>query len=159
LQDFILRTIQLDLDTRKPILTIKFRDADPIFAKDFLQALTESTDLVVRNMTLRRSTQYANYLESKLATVQLSDLRQVLVNALNQQETLVMMSSANTPFAAQPLGSTIISLKPTYPQPLLVLALGLILGLATGIGFTLADRRTPRRRSAVADLGTGAGSS
>lgn len=132
LREVIEREVSITLDNKKPILTMTYRSPDPAFAKRFLDQVNESTDSILRRMTLDRSSKYANYIEKKLSTVQAADLRQALINSYSQQETLVMMSSSNTPFAAQPLGVTVVSLRPVSPQPIFALILGLILGIAIG---------------------------
>ena len=132
LQELISARVQTQQDLKKPVLTISYADPDPAFARYFLQRLNESTDRVLRRMTLDRSSQYARYLENKLATVQLSELRQVLVNSLSEQETIIMMGSSNTSFAAQTLGPAVSSLQPTSPSPWLIIFLSVTFGTLLG---------------------------
>lgn len=132
LREMIEKEISIGLDNKTPILTLTYRDVDPVFAKRFLDEVNEATDSVLRRMTLDRSSKYASYLENKLSTVQAADLRQALISSYSQQETLVMMSSSETPFAAQPLGVTVVSLRPVSPQPIFVIILGVIFGLVVG---------------------------
>lgn len=120
------------LDSKKPVLTVTFNDRDPVFARRFLQAMHESTDLVLRRQTLERSKKYARYLEQELQKVQLTEVRQVLTNSLSQQETLIMMSNSDTPFAAQPVGGAVSSLRPTSPRPAVVLLAAVLAGLVLG---------------------------
>lgn len=135
LRELIAREVEITPNNKKPIVTLVYQNPDPAFAKAFLDALQDSTDRVLRRMTLDRSSKYARYIENELRTVQQSELRQVLTTSLSQQESLIMMSSSDTPFAAQPLGVTVVSLKPTWPQPIFVLILGIVLGA----GFGVAD--------------------
>jgi uncharacterized protein involved in exopolysaccharide biosynthesis len=93
----------------------------------------------LRRITLERASKYASYLEGKLAMVQVTEFRQVLLQSLSEQETLVMMSSSATPFAAQPLGSPVSSLRPTEPKPIIVLILGGLIGMLLG-GLTVTLR-------------------
>lgn len=124
--------VQIDVDRKKPILTVIFNHRDPAFARRFLQALHESTDLVLRRQTLDRSRKYSRYLEQELKNEQQSELRQVLINSFNQQEMLVMMSSSDAPFAAQPVGGAVSSVRPTNPKPVIVLLAAIIIGLVCG---------------------------
>ena len=132
LQELIAARVQTQQDAKKPILTISFADPDPVFARYFVEKLNESTDRVLRRMALDRSSQYARYLQEQLATVQQVDLRLVLVNSLSTQETLIMMGNSNTSFAAQTLGPAASSLRPTYPSPLLIFLLSIIVGVLLG---------------------------
>ena len=47
--------------------------------------------------------------------------RQVLSAALLKQENTRMMASSNLPFAAEPFGAPYQSIKPTNPNPFLVI--------------------------------------
>lgn len=134
--------VRVDLDRKKPILTVTFSHRDPVFARRFLQALHESTDLVLRRQTLDRSTKYARYLEQELRKEQQAELRQVLTNTFSQQEVWIMMSSSDTPFAAQPVGGAVSSTRPTSPNPIIILLAMTMLGLLCG--STLAYRRFAR---------------
>jgi hypothetical protein len=139
LQQYIKKNVSVETSTQKPVLTITFDNETPAFAAHFLQALYESTDRVLRRIVLDRSSKYARYVENKLQTVQLSELRQVLMQSLNEQETLIMMSSSNTPFAAQPLGAASSSIQPTSPNAPIVLLLAIIAGLLLGSAAALTN--------------------
>lgn len=131
-QDVISKQVQASVDPKKPILTVTFNHRDPSFARRFLGALHETTDQVLRHQTLDRSTKYSHYLEQELKKEQQQELRQVLINSFNQQEMLMMMSSSDTPFAAQPIGGAVSSIRPTTPKPFIVLLAALAFGLFCG---------------------------
>lgn len=131
-QDLIKMRVQATPDSKKPILTVTFDDKDPALARQFLAALHDSTDLVLRQETLDRSTKYARYVENELRLVQQADLRQILTNSLSQQESLVMMSNSDTPFAAQPVGAAVSSSAPTSPTPSMVLLAAALVGVLMG---------------------------
>jgi len=144
-QQVVTDKVQALLDSKKPVLTITFNHRDPVFARNFLQALHESADQVLRRQTLDRSTKYAHYLEQELQKVQLAEVRQVLTNSLSQQETLVMMSNSNTPFAAQPVGNAISSMRPTNPRPVSILLAALLAGFFCGGAWAYFGLPMPRR--------------
>ncbi len=104
LQQYIAQSVGISQDKKKPMLTVKMSAQDPDFSKKFIQTLHQSTDRVLRRMTLDRAKKYATYLTNQLMTTQPSAVRDVLTQSLSDQETLVMMSSSDTDFAAQPLG-------------------------------------------------------
>ena len=141
LQQFIIESVRVVQEVRRPVLTLTYNDPDPVFAGQLLQLLHESTDRVLRRITMDRSSKYASYIQKKLATVQAAELRQVLVMSLSEQETLIMMGNSDTPFAAQPLGTPVTSLRPTQPIPTLVLVLGGLLGLIAGGLVVMARSR------------------
>lgn len=132
LQAYIALSVKSAVDPKRPVISLTYFNPDPKFAAYFLQLVHQATDTVLRRMTLDRSSKYAKYLENKLNTTQNADLKQILVQSLSQQETLVMMSSSNTFFAAQPLGAPVVSLFPVQPRGSFILLAGAIAGLAFG---------------------------
>lgn len=132
MQAFIAKNVTSSEDALQPILTLSFTAPDPDFAKMFLAELNESTDRVLRRISLGRSSKYAAYLEKKLASVQTTDLRQVLMESLSAQETLIMMGSSDTSFAVQEIGGPTTPIRPNNPQPISVILFGILLGAMSG---------------------------
>jgi LPS O-antigen subunit length determinant protein (WzzB/FepE family) len=129
LEQYIVQNVQIAQDKRRALLTVRLQAPDPDFSVKFLTALHQSTDHVLRQMTLDRAKKYAAYLGNRLTTVQTSAVRDVLTQSLSQQETLIMMGSSDTDFAAQPLSPAESSTRPTNPVTLLVLFIGLLAGI------------------------------
>jgi hypothetical protein len=165
LQQYIASAVGVGQDKKKPILTISLSNKDPDFARKFILTMHQSTDRVLRRMTLDRAKKYAGYLEIKLMTTQTSVVRDVLTQSLSEQETLVMMGNADTDFAAQPLSPPESSLRPTRPVPVIVLLVGILLGLFAGVGLILVmpsvqesdDFRRTKLGSGLVKLGKGQG--
>jgi hypothetical protein len=132
LQQYIAQSVKVVQDPKRPVITMTYFNPDPKFAGSFLGQINEAADMVLRRITLDRSSKYARYLEDKLRTEQGTDLRQVLVQVLSQQETQIMMSSSDTPYAAQPLGAPIVSLFPVQPRGNFILLAGVLIGVAVG---------------------------
>jgi uncharacterized protein involved in exopolysaccharide biosynthesis len=132
LQEYISQNVKVVQDAKRPVLALTYFNPDPKFAAYFLNLVHESTDSVLRRMSLDRASKYSRYLEEKLQTVQGTDLRQVLVQSLSQQESMLMMGSANTAFAAQPLGVPVVSLAPVQPRGFFILIAGTLAGFALG---------------------------
>lgn len=141
LQAYIVEAVRPVVDPKRPVITMTYFNPDPRFAAYFLDLVHQSTDTVLRRMTLDRSSKYAKYLEDKLTTAQSADLKQVLAQSLSQQETLLMMSSSNTYFAAQPLGVPVVSMFPVQPRGSVILVAGVIAGLVLGC-FLATQRET-----------------
>jgi hypothetical protein len=137
LQQYIEKSVGIVQDKRRALLTVTLRAPDPAFSIRFLMALHESTDHVLRGMTLDRARKYAAYLVNRLTTVQTSTVRDVLTQSLSEQETLIMIGSSDTDFAAQPLGPPESSTRPTSPIAILVLFIGLLTGMLSGSACVL----------------------
>lgn len=132
LQQFIVQNVVIEKDKTTGILTLKLNTVDPSFARRFLSDLQASTDGALRLMTLDRAKKYAAYVERKLSTTQASVLRDVLTQSLSRQETLLMMGSSDTTFAAEPIGSPESSVRPTTPVTFDVLLIGVLAGAFLG---------------------------
>jgi hypothetical protein len=132
LQQYIIQGVAISQDKKKSMLTIVLNASDPDFAKKFILTLHQSTNNELRRMTLDRAKKYSAYLANQLTTPQPSAVRDVLTQSLSDQETLVMMGSSDTDFAAQPLGLPESSPRPTKPVPLFVLLGGFLLGALVG---------------------------
>jgi len=121
---------------RTNVTTVAVNDPDPEMAKRLLSTLNDAADRHLRARALARSSEYITYLERKLQEVQVSEYRDSLVQALSAQERTRMMASSDAPYAAEPLGAIVASVKPTTPKPAVVLAAALVFGLL--LGFTMA---------------------
>ena len=144
LQAYIAQSVQSAQDPKKPVITLSYFNPDPQFAGYFLQLVHSSTDVVLRRMTLARANDYARYLYQRLPKTEGNDMLQILVQSLSQQETIIMMGSSKTPFAAQPLGPPVVSLFPVRPRGLYILIAGVLIGMTVGgflvlRGLTLAS--------------------
>lgn len=125
---------------RTNITTVAVNDPDPQMAKRLLATLNEAADRHLRERALARSSEYIAYLERKLLDVQVAEYRESLVQALSAQERTRMMASSDAPYAAEPLGAIVASVKPTTPKPVVVLVAATILGLLAGLALAvLAD--------------------
>jgi uncharacterized protein involved in exopolysaccharide biosynthesis len=129
--------IKVAEDPKKALATISFDHRDPKFAVAFLRALHDTVEGQLRQKALSVSRQYVSYLSEQLKTVTMVEQRQAIMNALVEQEKSVMMASSNAPFAAESFGDPTASYRPTSPVPILVLALGFLIGAAVGAGIAM----------------------
>ena len=161
LQDYISKTVAVDSDPLKPVVTITYRDEDPKFAVKFLNALNRAVDYKLRNIALVRADEYVDYLSAQLNTVTNADIRQALMSTLSDQEKAKMMVHATAPYAAQPFGPPSASPKPTSPNPTLILFIAVVFGTLFGVGAALWFPAIPGPRAQfkllVAKLGLGTG--
>lgn len=133
LQEYIEKNVLIVKDQKKSLTTLSMEDKNPAYASHLLTSIHRAADNVIRERALNRSTQYINYISEKLREVSLAEHREALAETLGEQERVRMMSSSNLPYAAEPLGAPIVSLRPTSPKPGLILALGVIMGGALGV--------------------------
>ena len=146
LQEFLEDEIDIVKDKESPLVTVKLRSADPEVAETLLWRLHLISDSILRNRALERSNAYSRYLNTRLATVTVSEYREAMVASLATQERMHMMASANVPFVADPFGKPVTTLKPRSPNPVGITLFFALAGLLVG-GFVAVnyDRRKGKR--------------
>lgn len=145
-QRHVAKHLAIFEDPRSNITTVAVDDPHPQMAKRLLATLNEAADRHLRERALAILGEYIAYLERKLLEVQVAEYRQSLAQALADLEQRRMIASSNAPYAAEPLGAIVASVKPTTPKPLVVLAAATILGLLAGLAIAvLADIVRSRR--------------
>lgn len=133
LHEFIKENVEIVQTADSPVTTIKFSHEDPRFAKTFLAALHQAVDADLRRKARARSGDYIEYLSRQLQAVSVAEHRVAIAAALSEQEKTRMMASSTLAFAAEPFDPATSSLRPTSPQPVAVLAIGLAVGAFFGI--------------------------
>lgn len=143
LQAFLGAHVLVDQNPRTPLVTISIDTTDPSFARQFLQKLHATTDMWLREKSLRRTAQNIAYINARLPGVTMADHRQALFATLSDQEQRFMMASNPAAFAAEPFGDIAASPNPTKPRQLPILAVATLLGALLGIILAvLLPRRT-----------------
>jgi hypothetical protein len=138
--------IQVLQDPRKPYLakvTLLFPDRQ--FAIEFLSILNATTDTILRQKAIKRTTEYIAYLSDTLAKVTNMDHRLAITQALSEQEKSAMVAKAGSPFSADLFERPWVSSLPSSPRPTRVLAMYMFVGFLGGsflaiVRFYLARR-------------------
>lgn len=133
LQTFLGTRIFVDQDARTPLVTISLDTTDPRFGIEFLQRLHATTDLWLREKSLRRTAQNIAYINGRLPVVTTADHRQALFATLSDQQQREMMANNPAAFAAEPFGDIAASSSPTKPRQLPILLVAVVLGLLVGV--------------------------
>lgn len=134
MQTYLERELTVADDQRNAIARVSLAAPDPAFAMAILKAAHESADLRLRQRALARTKTAVTYLTETLPTVTVAEHREVLAQALGEQERVRMMAAASAAFAAEPLGSVTVSANPVTPNPFVniaaIVGLFLVLGVA-----------------------------
>jgi len=127
-----------------PMRRIVVRHADRAFALDLLGRLAAATDAHLRAEAARRSAAQVAYIRAQLARVTMAEHRRTLTELLAEQERVAMLIEVDLPFAADPIEPPTAARLPDWPDPKVVLPLGLVVG--TALGMLLVNVRAWRRR-------------
>ena len=94
-----------------------------------LTALNVAADRHLKTVTLARASEFARYLDARLATVVVAEHRVALTSMLSDQENQIMLASSNSPYAADLVEAPTSSLAPTSPRAIIVLVASLLFNL------------------------------
>lgn len=104
--------------------TISFADKDPVFAKEFIQALNDSVEAVLlqrdRTIALRR----LNAGEQELARTTINTSRDALTRVLAALHVRAIATDVGPPYAAETLTPPTVSAEPEIPNVPLYILLG-----------------------------------
>lgn len=137
LQAYLQTAIKVIQNPKTPVIMITYRHPDAAFASKMLSALNADVDDILRRRSLDRSTQSIAYLTQQLARVTLLEHREAVAVSLSDQEKQRMFASSSLPFAAEPFGGIVVSLRPTWPQPIIVLVVAFAAGAIAGVGWII----------------------
>jgi hypothetical protein len=158
LQAYLQQEIKIIQSPKSPVATIIYSNPDADFAGTMLSRLNKVVDDSLRRRSLDRSNDSIAYLTQQLARVTLVEHREAIAAALSEQEKQRMFASSSMPFAAEPFGGIIVSLRPTSPQPVIVLIAAVFAGLLTGIAWIIVGAGTfaaSHRAGGSVDRGAG----
>ncbi|MFN7398562.1 MAG: hypothetical protein ACK5SX_05735 [Sandaracinobacter sp.] len=127
------KKLDVESNSRSPIVTIQFEHSDPAFATEFLSRVDKTVDGMLRERSLQRSDVYIAFLYDNLQRAAMTEQRSAIAQALVQQERIRMSASSDLPFAAQLFSGPAASFRPTSPKPPVLLAIGAFAGLAIAL--------------------------
>lgn len=137
LQAYLQSKIKIVQNPKSPVVTVIYSHPSASFAGYLLSSLNKAVDSDLRRRSLDRSSQSIAYLTQQLARVTLVEHREAVADALSDQEKQRMFASSTLPFAAEPFGGIVVSLRPTSPQPVVVLIAAGIAGIVAGIAWII----------------------
>ena len=128
-----------------PFVAITVQHPDPEFALNLLKVAYAEADQLLREQDQRQVTQRRKYLEERLARTSLSDMRQVLLTLMAQEERSAMLLDGDLPYAARTIepayaSSTPITLRPTIEIGTRVIA-AIALAIALVAGWAILRGR------------------
>ena len=141
---FISQNIQIDEDKDTGFLKFTSETSKPEFMLSLIIEATKASDKIMRQRYVDFSTEPLAFYKDKLRTARSREHREALAELIGKEEQKLMFASRGKYFIAEPYISPTISLHPTSPNPKLILAFSLVLGLFLGATFVLV-RNTIRK--------------
>ena len=113
--DYLQSNVVVDSSRAKVIAKVTVRAADPKIAAALLSTGHRLITQNLSGMFRKRTQGHVDYLVGKLSTVQVADYREALMRELEDQEKMLMLTSSDSDFAAQPLGMHVFN-APVSPS-------------------------------------------
>jgi hypothetical protein len=134
---FVEDTFALTLDKETGFLTVSSESDDPELIVALIIAATEATDELMKERYIINAEQTLQFYQSKILTSRSREHREALAKLISAEDQKLMLTSEGRHFVAEPLTRATISMAPTSPKSVLVLALALMLGGCVGAAFVL----------------------
>jgi hypothetical protein len=134
---FVEDTFALTLDKETGFLTVSAESDDPELIVALIIAATEATDELMKERYIINAEQTLQFYQSKILISRSREHREALAKLISAEDQKLMLTSEGRHFVAEPLTRATISMAPTSPKSVLVLALALIFGGCVGAAFVL----------------------
>lgn len=134
---FVEDTFALTLDKETGFLTVSAESDDPELIVALIVAATEATDELMKERYIINAEQTLQFYQSKILISRSREHREALAKLISAEDQKLMLTSEGRHFVAEPLTRATISMAPTSPKSVLVLALALMLGGCVGAAFVL----------------------
>lgn len=137
LANFINTTIQIDKNKENGFLKFTSETSKPELILSLIIEATKASDKIMRQRYIDFSIEPLAFYKEKLSTARSREHREALAELISKEEQKLMFASRGKHFIAEPYINPTISLYPTTPNPKLILALSLVLGLFLGAALVL----------------------
>jgi len=129
---FLNQNIQIGEDKDTGFLKLTSETSEPELILSLIIEATKASNKIMRQRYIDFSTEPLAFYKEKLSTARSREHREALAELIAKEEQKLMFASKGKHFIAEPYINPTISLYPTAPKPVLVLALSLVLGLFIG---------------------------
>lgn len=122
----------VDMVGSGPMRRLRLRHADRAMALRILTAAAQATDAHLRAEASRRSAAQIAHVRARLAGITVAEHRRALADLLSEQERIAMMIEVDLPLAADAIEPPAAAQRPDWPNPLQVVPVAMLVGLAAG---------------------------
>ena len=130
-------TFQISVDNETGFISITTETSRPDLMVALLSIASQATDKLLKDRFFDTAEDTLEFYYQKLLTSRSPEHRETLAKLISVQDQKLMLASKSSNFVAEPLTRPSVSLYPTSPRPSFVLALGLVLGIFSGIAIVL----------------------
>lgn len=111
---------------------VVYNHPDRAFARDFLRALYQATDDMIRDDVRAKANKRIEWLKHTLSTTSNADYRRSLTSLLMEQAQIRTVLAIDEPYAARLAEKPSVVIRPSWPRKALVLPVFLVCGMILG---------------------------
>ena len=127
-------------DRETGFLTLSAETANPTLMVDVITRATQETDQLLKERYVATAEQTMSFYQQQLSRARAREHREALAKLIAQEDQKLMLASKGSYFVAEPITEPYVSLGPTSPKALLVLALSVVLGGFLGAAIVLIKK-------------------
>ena len=141
LESFINMSVGISNKKDSIIKTITINTDRPEMGKRLLTKMHETTDFLLRSKSEKRAMENIDFINRQLNKVSQIDKRASLIKMLSEQQNIIMSTSSESPFAAEPLIKAFSSNIPNKPNATGLLLIFTIAGFLVGSILALLKKK------------------
>lgn len=139
-----IRSVKLDRSTKLITLAIEWKDPD--LAAEWANEMVLRANLQLRKEAMEEATRNISFLRRQLNSEEVTAIREAAARVVETELRRRMMAEAKEQYAFKVLDRAISPERPDRPRLLLLLAVGALMGFATGaLGLVVIEASNQRR--------------
>ncbi|MFM2043911.1 MAG: hypothetical protein RLY86_2487 [Pseudomonadota bacterium] len=146
LADHLRTTLIVEPLGQGPMQRIAYRHHDRAVALAVIAGVTRAADDAIRAEARRRVRAEIEYIRARLEEVSQAEHRKALTGLLAEQERMRMMIDVDLPFAADAVEAAGAPVVPDWPDPMVLVPLGGLVGFIGGLFLVYAQAAWDQRR-------------
>ena len=137
LASYLADNIEIKKDPNNGIRTLTYYNKNPRLAVWILSLVQQQADNIIRAAARESLTEQAGYLEKKLPSIQLEQIKVVFAGMLESRERALLLALMRRSYAIDVLQPAVASARPVRPNGMITIAGALVLGLCFGFAASV----------------------
>ena len=127
-------------DLNSGVISLSLEWEDPVMAASWLNELVISINSHLQKEVIEEGKESILYLQEQLQNTKLAKLENVIYQLIGEQTKEIMLANVNKDYGFKVLDPAVVPLERISPRRKVIVILGTILGLISGIGYAFLSR-------------------
>jgi uncharacterized protein involved in exopolysaccharide biosynthesis len=134
---FKKEVLSISSDKNSLTYNLSIKWVNPVQARDWANQLVKRVDERLRNDNLQQAQATIDYMNEKLATIELQDIRNIALKTIEENLKKITFAQVQKEYVFKVIDPAIVEEKPVSPKRGLMVAVGVVLGLMLGVFLAL----------------------